>query len=174
MRARSILTLLTATVLSVATGTTFAADLVPPGSYDTTIPQIDEEDFIDPNERVYFGWSGDYLPACDSGSAQRAVARQIARAVPSYYDGLEIKLIEEIRESDFTIRRPSPVGRRYCNGVATLSDDTRHRIYYALVQYDGFLGLSWGVKACLDGLDKFRVYDGECRTVRPEQEIIPR
>ncbi|SDR34500.1 hypothetical protein [Pseudovibrio sp. Tun.PSC04-5.I4] len=174
MRARSLLRLLTATVLSIATGATYAADLVPPGSYDASMPQIDEEDLIDPDDKVYFGWSGAYLPECDSGKAQRAVARRIARAVPSYYDGRKIKILEEIRESDFTIRRPSPIARRYCNGVATLTDDTRHRIYYALIQYDGFLGLSWGVEACLDGLDKYRVYDGECRTVRPEQEIIPR
>ncbi len=174
MRARSIFTLLTATVLSFASGTAIAADTVPNRSDNANIPQIDKEDFIDPDERVYFGWSGDTLPACDSGSAQRAVARQISRAVTSYYDGREIKNIEDIRETGFLIRQPSPVGKRYCNGIATLTDDTRHRIYYALVQYDGFLGLSWGVSACLDGLDKYRVYDGECRTVRPEQEIIPR
>ncbi len=175
MRARSILTLMTATLMSVvATGTTFSADAVAPGSYDATIPQIEDQDLIAPEDRVYFGWSGDYLPACDSRRAQRAVMRRVARAYRSYYDGRRIKLLEDIRESGFSIRSPSPVGRRYCNGTATLTDDTRYRVYYALVQYDGFLGLSWSAEVCLDGLDKFRVYDGDCRTVRPEQEIIPR
>ncbi|KZL21588.1 hypothetical protein PsAD2_00887 [Pseudovibrio axinellae] len=171
MRTKSILTILVTAALGVATGSTYAADM---GTYEEPTAQIDDEDIINPDEKVYFGWSGTYLPECDSRKAQRAVSRQIARAVPSYYDGRKIKLMEDIHESEFIIGQPSPVARRYCNGVAILTDDTRHRIYYALVQYDGFLGISWSVKACIDGLDKFRVYDGQCRTVRPEQEIIPR
>ncbi len=169
MRARSILTLMTATLMSVvATGTTFSADAVAPGSYDATIPQIEDQDLIAPEDRVYFGWSGDYLPPVILVGPTRSHAPR-RTCYRSYYDGRRIKLLEDIRESGFSIRSPSPVGRRYCNGTATLTDDTRYRVYYALVQYDGFLGLSWSAEVCLDGLDKFRVYDataGQCARSR--------
>ena len=151
-----------------------AADLRQPYSQpeQAGIPQVDR---LAPYEdRVYFSWLGRSLPDCDSGRARRrAVARQVSRAVPSYYGSLEIINMEDVRETNYG-DRPTPVGRRYCDAQAIMSDDTHRRVYYTLVQYDGFLGLSWGVRACVDGLDKFRIYDGDCRALRPEQDIIPR
>ncbi|MTI19048.1 hypothetical protein E1162_17535 [Rhodobacteraceae bacterium RKSG542] len=74
--------------------------------------------------------------------------------------------INYIQETGFQLGNPSPVARRYCAARAILSDGSHRALYYMVVEHDGFVGVSWNVQACLDGLDKYRVYDGRCRTVR--------
>lgn len=120
------------------------------------------------SERVYFATTAEpRLPSCDSSSVQSAVAGHIASADTLYYGGRTIAGIERIAEVAYKADGVSPVARRYCSGVATLSDGSRHSLHYALVEYGSFTGLTWGVDACLDDLDRWRVHDGICRTVRP-------
>ncbi|MXN63390.1 cytoplasmic protein [Stappia sp. GBMRC 2046] len=108
------------------------------------------------------------IPNCLNASVQRAVTRRVARAYPGYYDGRKIANLDGVVETAYQIDNPSPLARRYCEGHATLSDGNIHRVYFKVVERQGFVGVSWGVEACLDGLDRWRVYDGYCRTVRPQ------
>lgn len=120
------------------------------------------------SERVYFATTAEpRLPSCDSVSVQSAVAGHIASADTLYYGGRTITAIDRIAEVAYKADGISPVARRYCAGVATLTDGSRHSLHYALVEYGSFTGLTWGVDACLDDLDRWRVHDGICRTVRP-------
>lgn len=123
---------------------------------------------VSASERVYFATTAEpRLPSCDSSSVQSAVAGHIASADTLYYGGRTITGIDRIAEVAYKADGVSPVARRYCAGVATLSDGSRHSLHYALVEYGSFSGLTWGVDACLDDLDRWRVHDGICRTVRP-------
>ncbi|NRG17679.1 hypothetical protein HPQ64_08260 [Rhizobiales bacterium] len=76
--------------------------------------------------------------------------------------------LDRVVETGYQIGNPSPLARRYCEGHATLSDGNIHRVYYKVVEHQGFVGIRWNVEACLAGLDRWRVYDGNCRTVRPQ------
>lgn len=108
------------------------------------------------------------IPNCLDASVQRAVSRRVARAYPGYYDGRTITTMDGVVETAYEIGTPSPLARRYCEGHATLSDGNMHRVYYKVIEHQGFVGISWDVEACLAGLDRWRVYDGYCRTARPQ------
>jgi hypothetical protein len=111
------------------------------------------------------------LPACDASSVESAVRDRIAAAIPSYYDGLEVREITHVEESAL-VYEVSPLVRRYCVARLELSPPQTRAIvhqlaYYMIEERTGFVGLTWNVEVCLAGRDKWHVYDGNCRTVRP-------
>ncbi|MCA1300852.1 cytoplasmic protein [Stappia indica] len=119
-------------------------------------------------ERPYFSWNGEpRIPMCEDASVQGAVAAKIARADVDYYGGLRITELNRIVETSYQVNRPSPYARRYCEARASLNDGSQRRIYYAIMEHSGFVGVSWNLRACLAGLDPWHVYDANCRTVRP-------
>lgn len=123
---------------------------------------------VQAQEQVYFSSSAEpRLPACDSPAVQSAVAGRIASADALYYAGRTITVIDRIAEGAYKANGISPLARRFCTGIATLSDGSRHTVHYALVEHSSFIGVSWGVDACLNGLDRWYVHDASCRTVRP-------
>lgn len=42
-----------------------------------------------------------------------------------------------------------------------------HRVYYSIVEDGGFIGASWGVEWCVDGLDRSWTYAPNCRMAKP-------
>ncbi|NBN63296.1 cytoplasmic protein [Pannonibacter tanglangensis] len=123
---------------------------------------------VQAQERVYFAVTSEpRLPACSDASVQGAVAGRVASADAIYYGGRTITGIERIAEVGYRADGISPLARRYCSGIATLSDGSRHGVHYALVEYNGFASVGWRVDACLEGLDRWHVHNGGCRTVRP-------
>jgi len=120
------------------------------------------------DERPYFSWGGEpRVPDCAAPGVQRAVAGQIARADADYIGDLRIRALTRVVETAYTINRPSPYARRFCEARAQMSDGRTRRVYYAIMEHSGFVGVSWNLRACVAGLDPWRVYDGRCRTVRP-------
>ncbi|WP_208983810.1 hypothetical protein [Pannonibacter carbonis] len=123
---------------------------------------------VQAQEQVYFSSTAEpRLPACDSPAVQSAVAGRVASADALYYAGRTITVIDRIAEVAYKANGISPLARRFCTGIATLSDGSRHTVHYALVEHGSFVGMSWGVDACLNGLDRWHVRDASCRTVRP-------
>ncbi|MDX5593936.1 cytoplasmic protein [Pseudovibrio sp. SPO723] len=121
------------------------------------------------DQRVYLSLNGDpRIPRCDASSVQKAIKKQIAAAIPLYYNDRRIDEIRHIHQSGYWLANPSPLARRYCNAEAVLTDGSHQRLYYQVTEHAGFLGISWNVNACLLGLDRWRVYDGNCRRVRPQ------
>ena len=119
-------------------------------------------------ERPYLSFNGEpRLPACAAPAVRNAVTSQIARAHPDYIDGITIQAMERVVETAYIVNRPSPYARRYCEARAEMSDGRTRRVYYAILEHGGFVGLRWNLRACVAGLDPWRVYDGRCRTVRP-------
>lgn len=112
------------------------------------------------------------VPTCHDAAVEKAVGDHIADAIPSYYDGLKVQAIEEIRQSALGVEPGSVLARRYCVARLTLSAQPKeppiHDVAYFMVEEKaGFVGLSWNVEVCMAGRDKWHVYDGACRTVRP-------
>ncbi|SDU28760.1 cytoplasmic protein [Stappia sp. ES.058] len=119
-------------------------------------------------DRPYFSWNGEpRVPTCDTAAVRRAVAGQIARADADYLGGIAIEDMSRVVETAYTQGRPSPYARRFCEARAEMSDGRTRRVYYAIMEHSGFVGVSWNLRACVAGLDPWRVYDARCRTVRP-------
>ncbi|MFD1696368.1 cytoplasmic protein [Roseibium aestuarii] len=114
-----------------------------------------------------FGFSGP-LPACDNASVLTRVKTQLDRA-ESLYNGTD-RLVgfESAYELALDNGDPSELTRRYCSVRVLTTSDQPLTAYYMVEQNAGFLGISWGVEACLPSNDDWRVYGRHCQTVRPD------
>ncbi len=84
---------------------------------------------------------------------------------------LGIVQVDRIREVHVSVDRPSPIPRRWCAAVVTLSDGSRSTLSWVVASGAGFAapGLAYltdEVEFCVAGHDPWRVHDGNCRTTR--------
>ncbi len=111
------------------------------------------------------------LPVCDSQAAVSAALRMLKRAEPVYRSAYAQSLSDIVEtgvQADTT-----RLTARFCAADGVLNDDTVRRIYYRIGQRQGFVGLSWNVKACILGLDPWHVSGRDCRVVRISRQPAP-
>ncbi|KPL54460.1 hypothetical protein [Prosthecomicrobium hirschii] len=108
------------------------------------------------------------VPACgDTGVVETIREKFVHMDANVLHRGLAIQQVDRIRQSHFGNLNSGPVLRRYCYAHAYLNDGPRPKtLYYLIEQNYGFLGLSWNVEFCVQGYDRWRVQDGNCRAVR--------
>lgn len=106
------------------------------------------------------------VPACTATSVLSAAVRFANRAEPVYRVP-RVKTLTPIGELHQPLYNPSPLVRRYCEASVELDNGDHARAYYFVEEDSGFVGIGWKVFVCIDGYDKWRVYDGRCRTARP-------
>jgi hypothetical protein len=108
------------------------------------------------------------LPACEDGGVISTVSARFAAREARYWNSsLSIVNIDYPRQTAFRTNGLDVVPRRYCTAVVTTSDLKRRKLDYAIIEGDGFLGLSWGVEYCVGGLDRSYAYAPYCKMVRP-------
>lgn len=61
----------------------------------------------------------------------------------------------------------NPIERRYCHATADLSDGRSRDVWYVIERPMGFAGIGSNVEFCVSGFDRWNVYDGRCRVLRP-------
>lgn len=59
-----------------------------------------------------------------------------------------------------------PIGRRYCGATAALSNGEHRAVWYLIEEGMGFASLGDNVEFCVDGFDRWYVYNGRCRVLR--------
>ncbi|UOM33469.1 hypothetical protein [Acuticoccus sp. I52.16.1] len=106
------------------------------------------------------------VPACTSKTVVSAALRFSNRASPAYRVP-RVKTFTAIGELPQSVYNPSPLVRRYCEGSVQLDNGDHARAYYFVEEDSGFVGISWNVYVCIDGYDRWRVYDGRCRVAIP-------
>ena len=62
---------------------------------------------------------------------------------------------------------PSKIHRRYCRGIAYLSNGRASELVYVIEAGQGFASIGWNAEFCLPAYDPWRVYDSWCRSIRP-------
>lgn len=62
---------------------------------------------------------------------------------------------------------PSLIGRRFCEARAQIRDGHQSSIYYLIETHQRFAGIGAKVTFCVPEYDRWRIYDKNCRTVRP-------
>lgn len=60
-----------------------------------------------------------------------------------------------------------PIERHYCQAQAAMNDGRSHDVWYVVEEPMGFAGLGSNVEFCVAGFDRWKVYDGRCRVLRP-------
>ena len=60
-----------------------------------------------------------------------------------------------------------PIDRLYCHARADMNDGKSRDVWYVVEHPMGFAGFGRNVEFCVAGFDRWNVYDGRCRVLRP-------
>jgi len=108
------------------------------------------------------------MPACDYPPAlDRIIGNFRTKEIRFWNSELQIVGIENIRETAVMPWAAQSIPRRFCNGVALISDGLRHPIYYSIGEDTGMIGMDFGVNFCVVGLDRNFSYGPACRAAKP-------
>jgi len=110
------------------------------------------------------------VPACeDPAVLSKIMARFAERERAFWQSALFIVEIDRVRETAYRPWRGAPdaIPRRYCSGVALVSDTRARPVYYWIGEDTGWIGASWGVEWCVVGLDRNWAYNPGCRMAKP-------
>ncbi|MDE2577561.1 MAG: hypothetical protein KGL46_02030 [Hyphomicrobiales bacterium] len=124
--------------------------------------------FTTPAEQRDMSFEGVRTPCADPGALTRIISKFNERAPDYVAPGVQMDLIESMRETGYRTRGRDLVPRRYCTARALFNDGRRREVVYVLGDSMGWLGvLSDSVEWCVVGLDASHVYGGHCRALRP-------
>jgi hypothetical protein len=84
----------------------------------------------------------------------------------AYRHGENLKRIDAINEYHLEAFGPAPIQRRFCKAEALMSTGRTRKLYYMIEKGMGLAGTGYKVEFCLQGLDHWGVYDGNCRSLR--------
>jgi hypothetical protein len=108
-----------------------------------------------------------HMPDCSDPAVLRDIARKFAaQDAHIIHSGLAIVGVEGMHQTRFK-GRPSLTDVRFCIGVALLSNGRTSEVVYIIeAPMKGPFSLGWAVESCLPPFDPYRVYDGNCRSIR--------
>lgn len=108
-------------------------------------------------------------PVCqEQGVINRAVAQfdRLVRGVPEM-PAVKINAVSNVSATRFDPKTyPSGIERHYCRATAVLSNGENRNMWYMVEKTQGFASMGSNVESCVDGFDKWFVYDGRCRVLR--------
>lgn len=95
------------------------------------------------------------LSACDSpGVLARIQSRFSTVERRFWHSNAEITAIGQVRQAAFRPHGLDLIPRRYCQAVATMSNNRKLKLRYAIIEDAGIIGMSEGVQYCLEGYDR--------------------
>ncbi len=61
---------------------------------------------------------------------------------------------------------PAQIERTYCKATGTFTDGRYRSVWYMVEEGQGFASVGRNVEFCVDGFDRWNVYDARCRVLR--------
>jgi hypothetical protein len=108
------------------------------------------------------------LPPCDSDKALSVIRSRFASKEGQFWvSDLQIVEFDRIHETAFRPWAENTIPRRYCSGVALISDGRWRPVHYSIVEDSGMIGASWGVQWCVVGIDRNWAYNPACKMAQP-------
>ena len=106
------------------------------------------------------------LPECEA--ALDTVASRFALKEGRFWNSsLQILSFEKVRQIAYRPWAYGTIPRRFCSATAMVSDGRKHKVSYSIGEDTGFIGATWGVEWCVDGLDRNWAYNPRCKMARP-------
>ena len=107
------------------------------------------------------------VPECDHSGVLSRVNRTIAIAERNVVkSGDPIVEIGSIHQHKLHEHGPRYGTQRYCHATAYTSQGHKKQLYYLIESGGGFIGISYGVEACILGRDPWRIHGAHCRSLR--------
>ena len=120
-------------------------------------------------EKSIYMWGPRYdgvLPEC--GAALDTIASRFAEKETEFWNSpLQIVGFDKVRETAYRPWAANTVPRRFCSAVAMISDGSKHAVNFYIGEDSGFIGQTWGVTWCVNGLDRNWAYNPHCKMARP-------
>lgn len=108
------------------------------------------------------------LPTCDNAWALSTIQWRFAHKEGRFWNSnLQIVSFDGVHETGYRPWAPDTIPRRFCTGVALVSDGVRRPVHYLIAEDLGLIGATWGVEWCVVGLDRNMAYSPACRMARP-------
>ena len=106
---------------------------------------------------------------CSQQSVLRSVVADFGyqvRHVPNLPQ-VAISAMSDVRLTRYEPKtNPAEIERTYCKATAVLSDGQYRSVWYMVEEGQGFAGVGQNVEFCVDGFDRWNVYDANCRVLR--------
>ncbi len=120
----------------------------------------------------------DRVPACDAAAVLRTVTSRTSFSLKfKNPEGPTLKELGTPKELTFIQLPEAEIGRRYCQVKVELSTGRPTEAFYVVEERMSFASapwprgtgwaMRWGMDVCVVGTDKWHIYDGDCRTLRP-------
>lgn len=78
-----------------------------------------------------------------------------------------ISSVGDIRLNRFEPKvHPSQITRTYCDATAVMSDGQQRKVWYLIEDKQGFASMGSNVEFCVEGLDKWYVYNASCSVLK--------
>ena len=91
---------------------------------------------------------------------------RLVRGVPEM-PAVSINAVSNVNTTRFDAKTyPSGIERHYCRATAVLSNGENRNMWYLVEERQGLASMGRNVESCVDGFDKWFVYDGRCRVLR--------
>ena len=108
------------------------------------------------------------LPPCDHPVALSKIRYLFGLKERRFWNSyLTIAGFEQVREIAFRPWAPDTIPRRYCAGVALISDGVERPVYYSIGEDTALIGATWGVEWCVVGVDRNWAFNPACKMAKP-------
>ena len=108
------------------------------------------------------------VPACQDPSVTGKIASRFAENEAEYWNStLVIQGFDRLREIAFEPWGPDFIPRRFCAARVLTSDGRFRTVDYSIAEDLGWIGATWGVEWCVNGLDRPLAYAPNCKMAQP-------
>lgn len=107
------------------------------------------------------------FPDCDAPFIERQIVERSNWAERTTFNyGVELQGFNSTQERVVETFGLSPIFRRYCRASGNMSDGKNRTVYYRISRGMGLAGTGYSLEFCIQGLDRWRVFDGNCRVLQ--------
>ena len=114
-----------------------------------------------------FGPRYDGVTGSCEGSLWKVAARFAEKESTYWNSNLQITAFEKVHEIAVQPWQSDNIPRRYCTGVALVSDGKPRTVNFSIIEDGGFASIGESIEFCVVGLDRNWAFNPACKMARP-------
>ena len=114
-----------------------------------------------------FGPRYDGVTGTCEGSLYKVAARFAEKESTFWNSTLQITAFQDIHEIAYQPWQSDSIPRRYCTGIAVISDGKPRKVNFSIIEDGGFASIGESIEFCVVGLDRNWAFNPACKMARP-------